>query len=326
MTAFHVLVTAPQWLTEAQTLLRNAGGVLHFMDEPINPDTLIQQLQRHPIEAMVLRGSKPLSAQVLAARHTLKVIAKNGAGVDNVDLQAASARGVTVAVAAGGNAQAVAEHAIALMLTLVRQLNSLDAKVKQGGWEGTSWMGRDFRGSVVGILGYGSIGQCTAQLATALGAEVVVHGGTRRGPVEVREESDLDAFLSQIDILSLHCPLTDRTRGMIGTRELALMKPGSLIVNTARGAIIDEVALVAALRSGHLGGAGLDTFAQEPIESTHPLLSLHQVVVTPHVAGVTRKAVTQVALMTAQNILDVRAGKPLPPRHWVAGPLPGARA
>jgi D-3-phosphoglycerate dehydrogenase len=325
MTAFNVLVTAPNWLEEAQTMLREAGGVMHFMEEPIHEATLIQKLRAEKIDAVVLRGSKPFDAHVLAATDTLKVIAKNGAGVDSVDLKAAHARGVTVAVAAGGNAQAVAEHAIALMLTLVRDLNSLDVKLKKGGWEGTSWVGRDFRGSVVGIVGFGSIGHCTAQLATALGAEVIVFGGSSRDTGDFKVETNFEDFLSQVDILSLHCPLTDKTKGMIGARELGLMKKDCILINTARGAIVNEAALIEALRSGHLSGAGLDTFEMEPIQPHNALLSMDQVVLTPHVAGVTRNAAKRVALLTAQNILDTLAGKKLPPRHWIAGPSPEAR-
>lgn len=326
MSLFNVLVTAPHLVSEAQQMLRDAGGHIEFMDEPINEDTLIQKLSTEKVDAVLLRGSKPFTAKVLAAAPGLKIIAKNGAGVDSVDLAEATQRGVTVAVAAGGNAQAVAEHAVALMLALVRNLNTLDAKVKQGGWEGTSWLGRDFRGSVVGIVGFGSIGQHTAHLAKALGADVLVYAPTRQDAGEFKLEKNFDAFLAQLDILSLHCPLTEQTKGMISTRELGLLKPGAVVINTARGPVVDEAALIDALKSGHLGGAGLDTFEVEPIQSGNPLLSMPQVILTPHVAGVTRNAATRVATLTAQNIIDTLAGKKLPARHWVAGPSPETRA
>jgi D-3-phosphoglycerate dehydrogenase len=326
MSSFHVLVTASHLLPEAQQMLRDAGGHIEFMEEPINEETLIQKLSTEKVDAVLLRGSKPFTAKVLGSTSHLKIIAKNGAGVDSVDLGAATQRGVTVTVAAGANADAVAEHAVALMLTLVRNLNTLDAKVKHGGWEGTSWLGRDFRGSVVGIVGFGSIGQSTARLAKAMGAEVVVFSGTRRQDAgEFRLENNFDAFLAQVDILSLHCPLTEQTKGMISARELGLMKQGSIVINTARGAILDEGALTDALKSGHLGGAGLDTFEVEPIQSDNPLLSMPHVVLTPHVAGVTRNAAKKVATLTAQNIIDTLAGKKLPAGHLVAGPSPETR-
>ena len=326
MSSFHVLVTAQHLLPEAQQMLRDAGGHIEFMAEPIDEDTLIQKLSTEKIDAVLMRGSKPFTAKVLAATSDLKIIAKNGAGVDSVDLAEAAHRGVTVAVAAGGNAQAVAEHAVALMLTLVRNLHTLDAKVKQGGWEGTSWLGRDFRGSVVGIVGFGSIGQHTARLAHALGAEVLVFPATRQDAGEFKLEKNFDAFLAQLDILSLHCPLTEQTKGMISTRELGLLKPGALLINTARGPVVDEAALIDALKSGHLAGAGLDTFEVEPIQPGNPLLSMPQVILTPHVAGVTRNAAKRVATLTAQNIIDTMARKKLPARHLVAGPSPETRA
>lgn len=325
MSSFNVLVTAQHLVDQAQQMLRDAGGEIDFMQEPINEETLIQKLSSEKYDAVLLRGSKPFTAKVLACTEKLKIIAKNGAGIDSVDLAEAARRGVTVAVAAGANSEAVAEHAVALMLTLVRNLNTLDAKLKQGGWEGTSWLGRDFRGSVVGIVGFGNIGQKTARLAKALGAEVVVFGGTRPDAAEFKLEANFDAFLSQIDILSLHCPLVEKTQGLIGARELRLMKQGALLINTARGPIVDEAALIESLQSGHLGGAGLDTFEVEPLQANHPLLALSNVVLTPHVAGVTRNAALKVATLTAQNIIDTLAGKKLPEGHWVAGPLSHTR-
>lgn len=315
-----VLVTAQHLMPEAQKILLDAGLKIEFMADPINEATLSLRLAHGDVHAVILRGSKPFTADVLDAAEGLKIIAKNGAGVDSVDLAEAARHGITVAVAPGANADAVAEHAIAMMLALVRDLHRLDRKLRGGGWEGTSWLGRDFRGSVVGIVGYGSIGRSTARLATALGAQVVVLDAVQSSTDGIEFASDLDALLSRVDILSLHCPLTEETRGLIGSREMAMMKQGSIIINTARGPVIDEAALVAALRSGHLGGAGLDTFEVEPIAATNPLLSLDNVIVTPHVAGVTRNAALQVATVTAQNVVSVLSGQSLPKAHVVVAP------
>jgi D-3-phosphoglycerate dehydrogenase len=158
-----------------------------------------------------------------------------------------------------------------------------------------------------------------------LGADVVVFDSTRQDAAEFNLEKNFDAFLAQIDILSLHCPLTEKTKAMISTREFGLMKQGAVVINTARGPIIDEVALIQALKSGHLGGAGLDTFEVEPIQSNNPLLAMGNVVLTPHVAGVTRNAAMKVATLTAQNIIDTLAHKKLPAGHLVAGPSPEVR-
>ncbi len=320
MDRYTVLVTAQHLVPEAQQILRDAGARIEFMTDPITEGSLIERFAAGPVDAVVLRGSKPFTARVLAAARGLKIIAKNGAGIDSVDLDEAARRGITVAVAPGANADAVAEHSVALMLALVRDLHRLDRKLRQGGWEGTSWLGRDFRGSVVGLVGYGSIGRSTARLASALGARVIVFGRARSEADGFELETDLDQLLARVDILSLHCPLTEQTRCLIGRRELALLKPGALLVNTARGPIIDEAALVDALRSGHLGGAGLDTFEVEPIAPDNPLLALDNVILTPHVAGVTRNAALQVATITAQNVVDTLAGRTLPRAHLVAGP------
>lgn len=324
MERYSVLVTAQHLVPEAQQILRDAGARLEFMAEPITEETLLQRMAAGPVDAVVLRGSKPFTARVLAAAQGLKIIAKNGAGVDSVDLDEAARRGIAVAVAQGANAGAVAEHSVAMMLSLVRDLAGLDRKVRAGGWEGSTYQGRDFRSMVVGIVGYGSIGRATARLASALGAQVVVLPGI--GEVEDFErEDDLDRLLSRVDILSLHCPLMDSTRGLIGRRELALMKPGALLVNTARGPIVDEAALVDALRSGHLGGAGLDTFEVEPVAADNPLLALDNVILTPHVAGVTRNAALQVATITARNVVEILAGRPLPPGHLIVDPAASPR-
>jgi len=319
MERYTVLVTAQHLVPEAQQILHDAGARIEFMPEPITEDTLAARLAAGPIDAVVLRGSKPFTARVLAAAKGLKIIAKNGAGVDSVDLAEAARRGIVVAVAAGANAEAVAEHSIALMLALVRDLHRLDRKLRQGGWEGTSWLGRDFRGSVVAIIGFGSIGRATAQLAAALGAHVIVMDAFAK-PEEYEVENDLDRLLARADIVSLHCPLTPDTRGLIGKRQLASMKKGALLINTARGPIIDEAALIDALRSGHIGGAGLDTFESEPIAADNPLLSLENVIVTPHVAGVTRNAALRVATTTAHNVVNVLEGRSLPKAHLA--PIP----
>jgi D-3-phosphoglycerate dehydrogenase len=275
------------------------------MSGPVNEETLQQTFKRHPIDGVVLRGSPPFTAQLMARAPHLRVIAKNGAGVDSVDLAAAARLGIQVKVAAGANANAVAEHALALMLSLIRNLSTMDRQVRAGYWPPIAYQGRDFRGSVVGILGFGSIGRQAAHLASCLGAQVCVYRRPHQ-TLECAYETldDLHAFLARVDILSLHCPLNAQTRGLIGERELAAMKPGALLVNTARGPVVDEAALVAALQRGHLAGAGLDTFDVEPLDPQHALLQLPQVVLTPHVAGMTIDAALRVALMTADNILQ----------------------
>jgi D-3-phosphoglycerate dehydrogenase len=316
MKPFVVLVTAMHLSPEAQKILTDAGGEIVFMPDPVDEAALIARFSEKPVHAVVLRGSKPFTARVLDAASHLKVIAKNGAGVDSVDIATATRRGVAVMVAAGANAEAVAEHSLALMLALTRDLAALDRKVRSGGWEGTGHQGRDFRGSLVGIIGFGSIGRATARMAAALGANVVVMDSFAKSD-EFEMEDNLDRLLARADIVSLHCPLTESTRGLIGRHQLGMMKKGALLINTARGPLVDEPALVAALRSGHLAGAGLDTFATEPIAAGNPLLELTNVILTPHVAGVTRNAVLGVSTITATNVVDRIKGRPLDRRNLV---------
>jgi len=317
MTA-HVLITASHWAEAAQEHLRAAGLALTFMDEPVNEATLIQAFRQQPFVAAVLRGNRPVTDQVLAAAPALRVIAKNGAGIDGVDVAAATARGIQVRVAAAANADAVAEHSLAMMLSLVRQLGALDAQLRRGHWPPSTFMGQDFRGSTVGIVGFGSIGQRTAQLCSALGAKVLVfRRASSTQPCEFDTESDFHHFLSRLDILSLHCPLTPSTRGLIGAAELACLKPSALLINTARGPVVNEAALVEALRQGRLRGAGLDTFDIEPLPAHHALTELPNVLLSPHVAGVTQQAAAQVAMITAENVVGALSGLPPVPGRLI---------
>ena len=220
MSTFKVLVTAQQLGPQAQKMLRDAGGELIFMEDPINEATLTDRLSVGDIDAVVLRGSKPFTKNVLSSAKNLKIIAKHGAGIDSVDLDEANRSGITIAVAAGANAYAVAEHSVAMMVAMVRGLHLLDKNVRKGKWESTSWNGRDFRGSVVGLVGYGSIGRHTAQLATAFGARVIVLSRTPSKVDAYETVSSLEELLPQVDVLSLHCPLTEQTRGLIGKNEI----------------------------------------------------------------------------------------------------------
>lgn len=314
-----VLITSSHWAEPAQHILRNAGLDLVFMDDPVDEAALVQAYRVRPYVATVLRGNRPFTEQVLAAASpALQVLAKNGAGIDGVDIPAATARGIQVLVAAAANADAVAEHALAMMLSLVRQLGPLDAQMRRGQWPASTFMGTDFRDSTVGIVGFGSIGRRTAQLCAALGARVLVYRRADSAPVGEHEtEHDFQRFLSRLDILSLHCPLNAKTRGLIGARELALLKPSALLINTARGPVVDEAALIDALQQGRLRGAGLDTFDIEPLPAHHPLTQLPTVLLSPHVAGVTQQAATRVATITAENIVGALSGQPPVPGRLI---------
>lgn len=313
-----VLVTAATVSDLAQGLLRDGGCDLLFMPGIIDEDALISAFAREPVSAILLRGSPPLNERVLAAAPSLKIIAKHGAGVDTVDIAAATRLGIAVMVANGANADAVAEHALALMLALSRELPRYERDVRSGAWRDLNRFTRDFSSRTVGIVGYGQIGERTARLAQACGARVMIHSRTAvTPPAGMAWEPLLERLLEQADIVSLHCPLTDKTRSLIGVAQLARMKPDALLINTARGPVVDEAAVVEALRSGRLGGAGLDTFAVEPPDPANPLFALPNVIVTPHIAAATTGAMVRMGTIAANNIISWLRGEVYDSRNFL---------
>jgi D-3-phosphoglycerate dehydrogenase len=305
-----VLITSSAMSELGQKILRDAGAELVFMEGPVTEAAMLAQFAHHRITAAILRGPAPFTAAVLAAAGDLKIISKYGAGVDSVDIEAATARGIALMITSGANADAVAEHALALMLSLARELPRFDRELRKGVWKDPAYLVRDFRDRTVGIVGYGHIGQRTARLAGACGARVVIYSRSGFEPPQGMErEENLERLLGRVDILSLHCPLTDQTRGMFGEKQLQMMKPGALLINTARGRLIDEAALVAALKSGRLAGAGLDTFAVEPPDPANPLFSMPNVICTPHIAPSTTGAAAQMGAIAANNIVSYLRGE-----------------
>ncbi len=305
MTQPVVLVTSTQLSDSAKTILRDAGAEVIYMADPLNEETLLAKFSSANINAVLLRTSPPFTRRVLEGAKHLKIIAKHGAGVDSVDIDTATARGIVVVTAGDANADPVAEQSIMFMLTLARDLPQLNAKLREGKWEKATYQGREFRGRVVGIVGYGQIGQRTARMAHALGARVVLHSRSRiKDPEGMEVEENFERLLGRVDILSLHCPLTDKTRGMLGEQQLRLMKPTALLINTARGGLIDEAALTDALKNGRLAGAGLDTFAKEPTDPKNPLLFLDNVICTPHIAAMTAEAMTRMGTIAATTIVS----------------------
>ncbi|HTD91148.1 MAG TPA: NAD(P)-dependent oxidoreductase, partial [Burkholderiales bacterium] len=230
MNPFTVLVTAPSVSEQAQKLLRDAGAEIIFMKNPITEDALVAEFSRRKINTVLLRGPTPFTPAVFAAAKDLRIISKNGAGIDSLNLEAATAHGVAVMVANGANADAVAEHALTLMLCLTREMPRFDRELRKGVWKDQRTLVRDFRGRSVGIVGYGNIGQRTARLASACGANVVIYSRSRVAvPEAMQWEESLERLLGRVDILSLHCPLNEQTSKLIGEKQFQLMQPGALI-------------------------------------------------------------------------------------------------
>ncbi|QXJ23304.1 hydroxyacid dehydrogenase [Actinomadura graeca] len=244
---------------------------------------------------------RPLTAADMDRAPKLRLIQKLGTGVNTIDLDAARERGVRVANMPGRNAQAVAETSLLLMLAALRRVVPFDTRTRRGeGWPaGRALVGGELRGRTVGLLGGGEIAGLLRGMLEAIGARVVFTSRRpRRGDPSWM---GLDDLLRVSDIVSVHIPLTEETRHLLDARRLALLPPGAIVINTARGAVIDEAALIGALESGHIGGAGLDVFEQEPVDTSNPLLSRDDVVVMPHVAWLTRETWDRYFTVAAEN-------------------------
>ncbi|MGV0904466.1 2-hydroxyacid dehydrogenase [Mycobacterium novum] len=255
---------------------------------------------------------RPLSGEDLRGGPRLRLVQKFGVGINTIDVGAATECGIAVANMPGANAASVAEGAVLLMLAVLRRLVPLDRSTRQGsGWPTDPDLGercRDIGGCTVGLVGYGSIARRVAGIVSAMGANVL-HTSTRDdGRPGWRS---LPELLAEADVVSLHVPLTAATEGLIDRAGLARMKPGAVLVNTARGTVVDETALTEALASGRLGGAGLDVFAVEPVSPDNPLLGLDNVVLTPHVSWYTADTMQRYLSAAVDNCRRLRDGQPL---------------
>jgi D-3-phosphoglycerate dehydrogenase len=272
-------------------------------------------------DALVVRSQVQVGPELIAAGRRLVVIGRAGVGVDNVDLDAATRAGIVVVNAPTGNTIAAAEHTLALLYAVARRVAAADASLRRGEWKRSQFTGVELRGRTLGIVGLGKIGQAIAARARAMemtvlavdpfvsGEQAALHG------VELVE---LPVLLARSDAITLHVPLSRSTRGLIGARELARMKPDAILLNVARGGIVDEAAVAAALREGRLGGAGIDVFEHEPPVDS-PLLDAPNTVLTPHLGASTAEAQVLVAEEVAEQVLDVLDGRPA--RYAVNAPL-----
>ena len=260
-------------------------------------------------EALIVRNRTQVDGTLLEAASRLKIVARLGVGLDNIDLEACKARNIEVCPAIGANALSVAEYVIAASLIL-RRGPALRATTDLTGsrWPRESCAaGREIAGSIMGIIGFGSIGQITGERARAMGMKIIAcDAALPEGAEAWRTASrvNLDTLLKTADIISLHCPLNEGTRGLIGEKEISQMKPGAIVINSARGGIVDEVALARALRAGALGGAALDTFESEPISHECAALfdGLENVLLSPHIAGVTVDANQRISRFCAKAV------------------------
>lgn len=305
-----VIMTSPRLAAEAVALLEGAGARIHYM-EPFPTPEAIAALARSVGAVAILSRQGPVTAAVMEAAPSLRVVARHGVGVDDVDVAEALRRGIVVTRAPGSNTQAVAEHTIAMILALAKRLPELSAQVAAGEWRRGNDMVRDVAGLRLGLVGLGSIGQAVARFAAGLGMQVAAY--TRSpGSSDVTRMPDLPALLARSDVLSLHLPYSPGVRHLIGRAELAMLPAEAIVINTARGGLINEAALLEALENGHLSGAGLDVFEGEPPELGNALRRHPAVIATPHVSGVTEGSLITMGVMAAECIVAVLTGQPVP--------------
>ncbi len=266
-------------------------------------------------DALIVRSQTRVDGAVIDAGANLRVIARAGIGLDNVDVEAATRRGVMVVNAPQSNILSAAEHTMALLLALARNVPQADGSLRAGEWSRERFQGVELHGKTLGIVGLGRVGTMVAQRALAFGMRLIAFdpyvSRERARDLSIELMPDLGALLVQSDFITVHLPRTAETEGLIGERELALMKEGARIVNTARGGIVDEGALESALRSGRLGGAALDVFAEEPV-TEHPLFGLPNVVVTPHLGASTREAQDKAGVAIAEMVRLALRGEFVP--------------
>jgi len=297
--------------TEAHARLKQLGEVRVFTERGADREAeLARRIGRAEV-AINIRAHARFTEAVFSACPTLKLVSVWGTGVDNIDLAGAARHGVTVTNTPGVNADAVAEHALALMLAVARRIPLLDREMRAGAWPRE--LLTQLLGKTLGVFGLGAIGSRVARLGRAIGMEVVAWSfrrDTTRAQAVDAEPTSKEALLRRADVVSVHLRLTPETVGFLGPADLALMKPTAILVNTGRGALVDREALVEALREKRILGAGLDVFHEEPIKPGDPLLALPNVVLSPHIAGQTPEVIREGLLLAVQNVEHYLEGRP----------------
>ena len=299
-----IIITGADLAPQALELL--AGHEIVYAGKTPTEESLVALCREHDPVALIVRYGK-VGAAVMDAAPSLKVISKHGSGTDTIDKAAAQARGIEVVAAVGANAAAVAEQALALLLACAKSVVELNARMHDGHWDKATHKSLELGGRTIGLVGLGAIGLRFARMADALGLRVIGFDPFARNLPDYVHSVDLDTIWRESDAVSLHCPLTDDNRGLLNADTLARCKRGVIVVNTARGGLIDEAALLAAVRSGQVRAAGLDSFAVEPMTAGHPFQHEPNFVLSPHIGGVTSDAYVNMGLGAAKNLLQVLA-------------------
>lgn len=302
-------ILIPEFMDErAVAQLRAAHDVLY--DPKLVDDAPRLRAEAAGADCIIVRNRTQVRGDLLAALLRCKVVGRLGVGLDNIDVPACNGRGMQVIPATGANALSVAEYVVGTALVLLRGAYQSTAAVAAGQWPRNALSnGREASGKTLGLVGFGSIGQLTARLARGLGLQVVAYDALMDqdhpafGETGVRC-AGLDEVITMSDVVSLHVPLVDSTRGLFNAERIASMKRGAVLINTARGGIVDEPALAASLKSGHLGGAAIDVFEVEPLPVSVHFQDCPNLLLTPHIAGVTYEANERVSFLIAEKVLE----------------------
>lgn len=303
---FHVLVSDNMSKEGLKPLLES--DQVYCVEKNVND---VEDLT--PFDALLVRSATTVTAELLDKMPNLKIVARAGVGVDNIDLEAATKRGVVVINAPEGNTISTAEHTFAMMMALLRNIPQANASIKAGEWNRKAFQGYELRGKTLGIIGFGRIGTRLAQRAKAFEMKTIVFDPfltkerAEKSGVEIVE---LDDLLANADIITVHTPLTKETKGLLGMKNIAKTKPGVFLINCARGGIIDQEALKHYLKNGHIAGAALDVFEEEPVQDEE-LLSFPNIIATPHIAASTKEAQLNVAAQVSEEVLRYLQGEPV---------------
>ncbi|NUP90404.1 MAG: phosphoglycerate dehydrogenase [Candidatus Sumerlaeia bacterium] len=298
---------------EGLAILRSGGPDFEVVcDFEITPEDLVRKIG--DFDALVIRSRTTATKEVIEAGRRLKVIGRAGVGLDNVDIAAATRCGVIVMNTPEGNTVSTAEHACALMIALAKNLAETTASMRAGKWEKKRFKGTELRGKVLGVIGLGRIGTIVARRMQAFGMSVLAYDPFKTPEAIANEDctpATVDEIVAQADFITLHTPKTPETANLISAERIAKMKRGARLINCARGGLVDEVALAKALEGGHLAGAALDVFNEEPPPADHPILKLGNVVLSPHLGAATAEAQEMVASDVAKQIVDALTGGPV---------------
>jgi len=295
-----ILVTAADLAPQAIALL-NEYEIVYAGKTPQHDEVVALAKQHNPTGIIVRYGS--VTPEIMDAAPALKVISKHGSGTDTIDKSAANERGIAVTAAIGANAAAVAEQALALLLACAKSTVELNERMHEGFWDKATHKSLELRGRTIGLIGLGAIGQRFARMADALEMRVLGFDPYAKNVPDYVELTELDTLWKECDVISLHCPLTPENKNIINEDSLAKCKKGLILVNTARGGLIDEQALLTAINSGQVAMAGLDSFAIEPFKVPHIFQHHKNLILSPHIGGVTGDAYINMGVAAAKNVL-----------------------